>query len=126
MVSPRRPPQTPRHCEMAAHIAPACAGFGEGSDHFGSYVRSFFLYFCKRLFPILEPMTSWSQGSSFTAAPRDTTMPQKCGSSLRLALGYIMHYTFIFHCYLLYSLRFLLIVILAFKFCLQIFVILTF
>jgi hypothetical protein len=41
------------------HIALACA----------VYVCSFFLHFCKRLFAWLEPMTSWSQGNSFTAAP---------------------------------------------------------
>ncbi|XP_044362097.1 replication protein A 70 kDa DNA-binding subunit A isoform X2 [Triticum aestivum] len=52
------------------HVAPACAGSREGSDHFGSIVRSLSLHFCKRLFPGLEPMTSWSQGSSFTTAPR--------------------------------------------------------
>ncbi|XP_044323773.1 uncharacterized protein [Triticum aestivum] len=52
------------------HAAPACAGSGEGSDHFGSIVRSLSLHFCKRLFPGLEPVTSWSQGSSFTTAPR--------------------------------------------------------
>ncbi|KAM3213463.1 hypothetical protein ACQJBY_066065 [Aegilops geniculata] len=51
------------------HVAPACAGSGEGSDHFGSIVRSLSLHFCKRLFPGLEPVTSWSQGSSFTTAP---------------------------------------------------------
>ena len=45
---------------------------GEGSDHFGSIVRSLSLHFCKRLFPGLEPVTSWSQGSSFTTAPRLT------------------------------------------------------
>jgi hypothetical protein len=44
------------------HVAPACVGSIEGSDHFGSYVRSLSLHFCKRLFPGLEPMTSWSQG----------------------------------------------------------------
>jgi hypothetical protein len=49
------------------HVAPACAGFGEGSDHFGSYVHSLSLHFCKRLFLRLEPMTSWSQDNSFTA-----------------------------------------------------------
>ncbi|CAM0952226.1 unnamed protein product [Alopecurus aequalis] len=32
-------------------VAPACAGSGEESDHFGSIVRSISLYFCKRLFP---------------------------------------------------------------------------
>jgi hypothetical protein len=42
------------------HIAPACAGSGEGSDHFGSYVCNISLHFCKKLFPRLEPMTSWS------------------------------------------------------------------
>jgi hypothetical protein len=39
------------------------------SNHFGSYVRSISLHFCKRLVPGLEPMTSWSQGNSFIAAP---------------------------------------------------------
>jgi hypothetical protein len=52
------------------HVAPACADPGDGPDHFGSIVRSLSLHFCKRLFPGLEPMTSRSQGSSFTAAPR--------------------------------------------------------
>jgi hypothetical protein len=33
------------------HVAPACAGSREGSDRFGSYVRSLSLHFCKRLFP---------------------------------------------------------------------------
>jgi hypothetical protein len=28
--------------------APACTGFREGSDHFGSYVRSIFLTFLQR------------------------------------------------------------------------------
>jgi hypothetical protein len=41
----------------------------EGSDHFGSYVRNISLYFYKRLFPGLEPITSLSQDNSFTAAP---------------------------------------------------------
>ena len=36
----------------------------------GSFVRSLSLHFYKRLFPGLEPVTSWSQGSSFTTAPR--------------------------------------------------------
>jgi hypothetical protein len=48
------------------HVAPACAGPGEGSDHIGSYVLSLFLHFFKRLFPRLEPMTSWLQGNDFT------------------------------------------------------------
>jgi hypothetical protein len=47
------------------HVALDCVGSGEGSDHFGSYVRSLSLHFCKRLFPGLEPMTSWSQVNSF-------------------------------------------------------------
>jgi hypothetical protein len=51
------------------HVAPACIGFEEGSDHFGSYVRSLSLHFYKRMFPGFEPVTSWSQGNSFTAAP---------------------------------------------------------
>jgi hypothetical protein len=46
------------------HVAPACTR----SDHFRSYVRSISLYFCKRLFPGLEPMTSWLQDNNFTAA----------------------------------------------------------
>jgi hypothetical protein len=50
------------------HVALACAGSGEGSDHIGSYVRSLFLHFFKRLFPRLEPMTSLLQGNSFTTA----------------------------------------------------------
>jgi hypothetical protein len=45
------------------HVAPACAGSREGSDRFGSYVRSLSLHFCKSLFLGLEPMTSWSQGN---------------------------------------------------------------
>jgi hypothetical protein len=42
------------------HVAPACAG----SNYFGSYVRNLSLYFCQRLFLVLEPMTSWSQGNN--------------------------------------------------------------
>ena len=61
------------------HVAPACAGSREGSDHFGSIVRSLSLHFCKRLFPGLEPMTSWSQGSSFTTAPRLPFIDVKTG-----------------------------------------------
>jgi hypothetical protein len=58
-------------CEKGSlvHVAPACAGSREGSDHFGSYVRSLSLHFCKWLFLGLEPMTAWSQGNNFTAAP---------------------------------------------------------
>jgi hypothetical protein len=37
-------------------------------DHFGTYVRSLSLHFFKKLFRRLEPMTSLSQGNSFTAA----------------------------------------------------------
>ena len=48
----------------------------------GSFVRSLSLHFCKRLFPGLEPVTSWSQGSSFTTAPISLTdfysNSQKC------------------------------------------------
>jgi hypothetical protein len=39
------------------HVAPACAGSGEGSDHFGSIVRSLSLHLCKRQFPELELVT---------------------------------------------------------------------
>jgi hypothetical protein len=51
------------------HVALTCARSGEGSDHFGYYVCNISLHFCKRLFSGLEPMTSWTQGNSFTAAP---------------------------------------------------------
>jgi hypothetical protein len=41
------------------HVAPACAGSGEGSDHFESYICNHLsLYFYKRLFLGLEPMRS--------------------------------------------------------------------
>jgi hypothetical protein len=49
------------------HVAPACARSMEGSDCFGYNVRSLSLHFCKRLVLGLEPMTSWSQGNTFTA-----------------------------------------------------------
>jgi hypothetical protein len=49
------------------HVAPACARSEEGSDHFGSYVRSLSLHLYKMLFSRLETMTSWSQGNNFTA-----------------------------------------------------------
>jgi hypothetical protein len=49
------------------HVAPACVGLGEGSDHFGSYGCNLPLHFCK-MFLGLEPMTSWSQDNSFTTA----------------------------------------------------------
>jgi hypothetical protein len=39
------------------HVAPTCVGSGEGFSHFGSYVHSISLHFCKRLFSGLEPMT---------------------------------------------------------------------
>jgi hypothetical protein len=48
------------------HVATVCARSGEGSDQFRSYVHSISLHFCKKLFQGLEPMTSWSQGNSFT------------------------------------------------------------
>jgi hypothetical protein len=50
------------------HVAPACVGSGEGSDHFGSYVHNLSPHFHKRLFPGLEPITSWSQDNNFTTA----------------------------------------------------------
>jgi hypothetical protein len=56
------------HSERQVHVAPSCVGSGEGSDHFGSYVRNLSLHFCKRLFPGLEPMPSWSQGNNLSAA----------------------------------------------------------
>jgi hypothetical protein len=48
------------------HVARACARSRKRSSHFESYVRSLSLYFCKRLFSGVEPMTSWSQGNNFT------------------------------------------------------------
>jgi hypothetical protein len=42
------------------HVALACAGSREGSDHFGFYVHNLLLHFYKRLFSGLESMTSWS------------------------------------------------------------------
>jgi hypothetical protein len=39
------------------HVAPVCVGSKKGSGHFKSYVHSFSLHFCKRLFSGLEPMT---------------------------------------------------------------------
>jgi hypothetical protein len=66
------------------HIAPAYAESGEGSDHFGSYVCSLSLYFCTRLFPAHEPMTSWSQGNRFTIAPG---LPFQKGSPVHVALA---------------------------------------
>jgi hypothetical protein len=53
------------------HVAPACTGYGEWSDHLRSYVRSLSLHFCKRLFQGLETMTSWSQGNNFMYAVFD-------------------------------------------------------
>jgi hypothetical protein len=41
----------------SVNVAPFCAWSGEGSDHFGSYVHSLSLHFCKRLFtraPVLR------------------------------------------------------------------------
>jgi len=52
------------------HVAPTCAGSGDDSDHLGLFVRSLSLHLCKRLVPGLDPMTSRSQGSSFTTALR--------------------------------------------------------
>jgi hypothetical protein len=52
-----------------SQLAPACATSEEGSDHFGSYVRNFFLHFYKMLFTVLKLMTSWSQGNTFTGLP---------------------------------------------------------
>jgi hypothetical protein len=58
--------------DSPVHVAPACARSREGSDHFGSYVCSLSLHFCKRLSPGLEPITR-SQGNSFTTVY--TTLP---------------------------------------------------
>jgi hypothetical protein len=61
------------------HVAPACAGFGEGFDHFGSYVCSLSLHFCKRLFPGLEP-------------GGDLFVPLSKGTKLICCSGYVMHH----------------------------------
>jgi hypothetical protein len=50
------------------HVAPACAGPGKALTILGLMYTNLSLQFCKRLFPGLELMTSWSQGNSFTAA----------------------------------------------------------
>jgi hypothetical protein len=52
------------------HVAPACTGSEEGSDHFGSYARNLYLHFYKRLFLGLKPMTTWSQDNNFTLSER--------------------------------------------------------
>ena len=48
---------------IPVHVAPAYAGSREGTDHFGSFVRSLSLHFCKRLFLGLELMTSWHKAA---------------------------------------------------------------
>jgi hypothetical protein len=53
--------------QLADRISRALKGYREWSGHFGTYVPSLLLHFWKRLFPELEPMTSWSQDNSFTA-----------------------------------------------------------
>jgi hypothetical protein len=50
------------------HVAFACARYGKGSNHFGFYVCSLSMHFCKRLFPGLESMTSWSQDKLYCCA----------------------------------------------------------
>jgi hypothetical protein len=54
--------------DSLVHIAPDCTGSGEGSDHFGSYIHSLFLHFCKRLVPDGPP---WSIA---TTSPRSTSI----------------------------------------------------
>jgi hypothetical protein len=44
---------------------PVCAGPGKGQTTWGLCTQPFPANFCKRLFPRLEPVTSWSQGGSF-------------------------------------------------------------
>jgi hypothetical protein len=60
------------------HVAPFCAGFGEGFGHFGSYVRSLSLHFCKRLFLGLEP-------------GRDLFVLLSKETNLICCSGYVMH-----------------------------------
>lgn len=57
--------------------APACAGLGKVTYLGLQYTT--FSCICKRLFTRLEPLTSWSQGSSFTTAPRPPFL-KKCGT----------------------------------------------
>jgi hypothetical protein len=53
------------------HEAPALRGVrGRVGTTWGLMYTAFPCKFCKRLFPRLEPMTSRSQGDSFTTAPR--------------------------------------------------------
>jgi hypothetical protein len=59
------------------HVAPACAGFGKESGHFGSYVCSISLHFGKRLFLELEPHCH-----NATALP--LRQGQNCDMSLNL------------------------------------------
>ena len=44
---------------------PLCAGFGEGPDDKGLFVRNLTLYFYKRLFSRLEHVTSRSRDNNF-------------------------------------------------------------
>ena len=78
------------------HEAPACAGFGEGSDHFGSFVRSLSLHFCKRLFPGLEPVTihPWPHGHKATALPLLHSI------ALKFILPWLPYYQYMFPPYL--------------------------
>jgi hypothetical protein len=50
------------------HIAPAYAGPGEGYARFWSYVCNISLYFCKRLFLGLEPITSGHKATFYRCA----------------------------------------------------------
>jgi hypothetical protein len=43
------------------HVAPAYTGSEEGYNYFGSYVPSFYMHFCKWLFPGLDLMVTRQQ-----------------------------------------------------------------
>jgi hypothetical protein len=53
------------------HIALTCAG----SNHFGYYVRTLSLYFYKRLFSVLEPMTFMVTTHKSAALPLRQSSP---------------------------------------------------
>jgi hypothetical protein len=71
---------------------PLCAGSGEGLDHLGSLYAALPYNFCNRLFPRLEPVTSWSQGDSFnhcTKAPLQREKKKK-GKNSGSELGHLL------------------------------------
>lgn len=61
--------------DLMMHYAPTMWGFREGSDHIGSILGSFILHICKRLFLLLEVITSWPHSSNLTISPRPAYSP---------------------------------------------------